>query len=242
MRKTLKTLSIICLFFITFCSNKNQPMQNGYVNDSYTYDADGSINYNYNIFTASQWNIAPYVQGGYVFQNIPFKNKDNIAKYGDFLTQFSHGWKLGAGITINKNWLFGISFNQNIATTDIDNEYKDYLDEISVENLMTTLDAALRLPFDLFEHKLNFYILAGVDLIMTNIKNKYKEGVTYIPIKLVNDMNKFALGVDLGLSIRYTIVSGLYAGIDAKRLWILTRSSSLIKDTWILSGNIGFQF
>ena len=208
-----------------------------YVSDEYAQD------YSYNIVSASTWNIAPYLFAGYSFGWVPYYNSDN-ADYGYMLRNGHSGFILGTGITINRNWKVGISFQRLTRDSELRSYSKIYpeIDHIESEVLLTNIDFSMRLPINTRKDLFNLHIVSGFNIIVANLANKYKSGVDTIPVGLAKDMHKAGLGMNVGVALTYRIIGGLHIKAEGRRMFVLTRKTSLIRDSWLMNVGIGLDF
>jgi len=195
--------------------------------------------YSYNIFTANAWDLSPYVFAGYSFGWVPYANNSNI-EYGNMLRNGHNGFILGAGLTINRNWSFGLSFQTITKKSKLRDSYALEFKEIKnikSEILLANIDMGLRLPF---YKNIDLQVLTGLNIISSNISNVYYADAETVPVRAASYSNKVGFGANVGLAFTYRIFAGLHFKIECRRLFIFKKN--FVKDIWLLNTGIGFNF
>ena len=192
--------------------------------------------YSYNIFTAQQWVLTPYVFAGYSFIWAPHSNAHNI-EYKYMLRNMHHGFNVGVGLVINNYWSFGISLQRLTRSSGLRGGYiQQYssIKDIDSEIILTNFDIGLKMPFGLFKKHLTFYVVGGVNLIVSSISHNFNENVEFIPVSLSNKINKIACGLNVGGLIKYNLTEGVAVRTEFRRMFIVSHNKP-IKDSWLYS-------
>ena len=199
--------------------------------------------YSYNIISAETWDVSPYVWFGYSFGWVPYFNSD-VADYGSMLRNGHSGFIIGAGMTINGNWQFGLSFQRLTRSSNL-RSYEEIYPEISgikSEVLMTNIDVALKFPFTSMARGIKIHVVSGFNIITANLTNVYRDGYDYVPAGITKTPHRASLGANVGLSLSWKLFAGVYVKAECRRMFILTRSSSLIDDSWLFNTGISLNF
>ncbi len=231
---TLKSIYCSIFIFVFFISSH---INNSFAGEYEDYD---TRQYSYNIFTASSWDLSPYVFAGYSFGWFPYVNNGNV-EYGNMLRNGHNGFILGAGVTVNRNWSFGLSFQRLVKTSNLRGAYAaEYseIDGIKSEVLLTNIDMSLRLPISY--KNVDIHAVTGLNIISTNIDNKYYDGVSMVHRNIVSSLHKVGFGANIGVALSYRIFSGIYFKIECRRLFVITKN--LLRDSWILNTGLGINF
>ena len=233
-----KRTNIVLIFALLATFKTNSAKANDYLNTS-------EDRYSYNLLTAQLWELSPYLYFGYTFNWVPYSSNVEGIDYKSMLKNGHNGIIGGLGVTINKNWSFGISYSRTHKKSKMRDSFVENYQEVNSINSdvnMFNIDIAMRLPFSLYQSKTNFYILGGMNIIYTTLNKNFYNSFQTIPFNLATNNNKTAFGANVGLGISYNIVGGFFIRFEGRRLFILTRNSSNIKDIWIFNAVAGINF
>ena len=235
MKSLKKIILFINLFIICFATlSKN----------SFTEEIVGADGETYDVVLTKKLKINTYAHVGYSFSYVPFAKKEGVIDYyKNMLRKDQHGYNIGVGVIVNKNWTFGVSFQHNIIISkDIDPIYANLLESVRTETFMMNLDVGMRMPFTFFRERLNFYVVSGLNVVIASLQNNYLPGIKEVPVELAGVLAQPAFGGNLGIATKFHFLRFFYVGAEAKRLFIFTSNSSLIKDTWIVNAFAGIVF
>ena len=223
----------VALFGTVFAYEK--AFASGYSDDYYAKD------YSYNLFSAKSIDLSPYIFTGYSFGLIPYFNRDGGAQYGDMLRNSHHGFILGAGVSINRNYSVGLSFQRMTRTSGLRKGYSGFgINSIRSEILLTNLDLAVRLPLNFLSNKMEFHAVGGFNIASSNISNNYAAGTEQVPVKLASTPHKVGFGTNIGFAMSYRIVNGLNLRFECRRMFMLTRN--VIRDSWLFNTGVSVNF
>ena len=234
----LKKANIALMFALLAISKVNNAKATNYFNV-------GEEGYSYNIFTNQQWELSPYLFFGYSFNWVPYQDDVNGINYKNILHNNHNGIIGGIGVTINKHWSLGVSYSHTSKASNMRGSFAERYPEISSIDSdvnMFNFDVAMRLPFSVYQSKTNFYILGGMNVIYTTLDKNFYSSVSSVPTILATNNNKTAFGANVGLGISYNIIGGFWVRLEGKRLFIITRKTSNIKDSWIFNAVVGVNF
>lgn len=227
---------ICCALHLTLATN---------ISKASNYFSTGNQEYSYNIFTSNTLELSPYLFLGYSFEWVPYNNDVNGMDYKSMLRNRHNGVIGGVGITLNKHWNVGISYSNVKKTSKLRGSFIDKypsVESIDSEVNMFNIDVAMRLPFSMFYDKTNVYILSGINVVYTTLHKNFYSSTTSVPVNLANSDNKTALGANVGIGVSYNIIGGLFVRLEGRRMFILTKKSSNIKDSWIFNAVVGVNF
>ena len=196
----------------------------------------------YNLISAKEITLSPYAYIGYSVAWGSYNNTESIP-YQYALRNFKKGLTAGVGLVLNKYWKFGASVHKIGVNSTMRGGLMESMPEI--EGIKTSLwivgiDAGLKMPFSLFNGKMNFYAEAGLSSIFSEYKNSYSKEYEKIPVKYIQDCSKMSVGANVGVGVGYTILSFIELKATAKRMFIL--SSSPLKDFWLVDATVGINF
>ena len=214
-----------------------QVFASSYGDDYYTRD------YSYNLFSAKTLDLSPYIFTGYSFGWVPYLNRDGGAQYGSMLRNGHHGFILGAGVSINRNYSIGLSFQRMTRTSSLRGGYSDtysQINSIRSEILLTNLDLAVRLPLSFLSNKMEFQAVGGFNVVSSNLSNNYSANADTVPVKLASTPHKVGFGTNIGLAATYRIINGLQLRFECRRMFMLTRN--VIRDSWLINTGVSVNF
>ena len=243
----------ICLALPTTFSLTNRVYADDF--NSYNYSEEMS----YNLLKAETLKLSFYAHFSYAFAWMPYFNNDGMP-YRYMLRNRHHGVVFGGGVAINKNYLLGISFEILSKTSHMRGEFSNNYREISgikSSVFMTNFDVGVRLPMggispnflekiflprDIFRQRLNIYIVGGFNIISASLRNSYNSTYTMVPTSIAKSPNKNSLGINAGLAFTYKVFSIFHIRTEVRRMWIITRRSSLPSDSWLFNLGLGLSF
>ena len=218
-------------------SANQQALASSYSDDYYSRD------YSYNLFSAKTLDLSPYIFTGYSFGWTPYFNRNGGAQYGDMLRNGHHGFILGAGVSINRNYSIGLSFQRMTRSSNLRGEYSDkysQIDGIRSEVLLGNLDLAVRLPINFLSGKMEFQAVGGFNIVSSNLKNSYNAGTDTVPVELASSPHKVGFGTNIGLATTYRIINGLQLRLECRRMFMLTRN--VVRDSWLINTGVSVNF
>lgn len=238
MKKFFLNLKILfCTLFFAVFGISQQVLASSYSDDYYKRD------YSYNLFSAKTLDLSPYIFTGYSFGWVPYVNRSGGAQYGNMLRNGHHGFILGAGVSINRNYSVGLSFQRMTRSSNLRGGYSDkypQIDGIRSEILLTNLDLAVRLPLSFLSDRIEFQAVGGFNIVSSNLKNSYNAGTEVVPVELASSPHKVGFGTNIGLAATYRIINGLQLRFECKRMFMLTRN--VVKDSWLINTGVSVNF
>ena len=201
-----------------------------------TTGSDGNLYYDtnsYNIFTAPLWVVQPYVSFSYAFnvatiknyRDQPYSNLDNL----------NHGFNIGAGVMINNNYGFGMSFNYLTKNNNyqLSTNNQIIVNGVRVNIMSLNFDALLKLPFKFKEFRT--YFITGMNIVFQNLEHNFTGETVPVAAAQMNK-GKTSFGFTLGLGLEYKIIEHLYFRFDFRRVFVI---NGIVKGNGYWLGNVG---